>query len=107
MSVLDENIVESQRQLLRSWRIHIREIGHELGRTGMLDDEIIPLLGRLRQPTFVTRDFRFYDAKNRSAKYCIVCLAVGQQEAAVFVRKTLRHPALNTHPPSAWVRSSE
>ena len=63
----------------------------------MLDDEIIPLLRRLRHPTFFTRDLRFYDAKNRSAKYCIVCLAVGQQEAAVFVRKTLRHLALNTH----------
>ena len=96
MNVLDENIIESQRQLLRAWRIHIRQIGHELGRAGMLDDEIISLLMRLRQPTFFTRDLRFYDAKNRSAKYCIVCLAVGQQEAAVFVRKTLRHRAFNS-----------
>lgn len=97
MNVLDENIVESQRQLLRGWRIPIRQIGHELGRAGMLDDEVIPLLRRLRHPAFFTRDLRFYDAKNRSVKYCIVCLSVGQQEAAVFVRKVLRHPALNSH----------
>jgi len=59
--------------------------------------EIIPLLRRLGRTPFFTRDLRFYEAKNRSAKYCIVCLAVGQQEAAVFVPKILRHPALNTH----------
>ncbi|MFQ5667818.1 MAG: hypothetical protein ACE5I7_15505 [Candidatus Binatia bacterium] len=42
------------------------------------------------------RDLGFYQAKSRSANYCLVCLAVRQHEAAVFVRKVLRHPALNT-----------
>jgi hypothetical protein len=96
VNVLDENIVESQRQLLRGWRIRIRQIGHEVGRAGMPDKEIIPLLRRIRRVTFFTRDLRFYEAKSRSANYCLVCLAVGQHEAAVFVRKILRHPALNT-----------
>lgn len=96
MNVLDENIVESQRQLLRGWRIRIRQIGHELGRAGMLDDEIVPFLHRIGDVTFFTRDRGFYERKHCSAKYCIVCLAVGQQEAAVFVRNVLRHPALNT-----------
>lgn len=96
MNVLDENIVESQRQLLRGWRIRVQQIGHELGRAGMLDDEIIPLLRRIRRLTFFTRDLRFYEAKSLSANYCLVCLAVGQHEAAVFVRKILRHPSLNT-----------
>lgn len=35
MNVLDENIPDNQRQLLRSWRIHVRQIGHEVGRQGM------------------------------------------------------------------------
>ena len=96
MNVLDENIVESQRQLLRSWRIHVRQIGHEMGRAGMQDEEIIALLHRTGRVTFLTRDLRFYDARNRSRDYCLVCLAVGQYEVAVFVRKVLRHSALNT-----------
>lgn len=96
MNVLDENIVESQRQLLRSWRIHVRQIGHEIGRAGMLDEEIIALLHRTRSATFFTRDLRFYDARNRARNYCIVCMAVGQHEVAVFVRNVLRHSALNT-----------
>jgi hypothetical protein len=44
MNLLDENIPESQRQLLRSWRIRIRQIGDEVGRKGMKDEAIIPLL---------------------------------------------------------------
>jgi hypothetical protein len=96
VNVLDENIVESQRQLLRSWRIHIRQIGHEVGRAGMHDKEIIPFLHRTRRVTFFTRDLGFFDSKNRSREYCIVTLAVGQHEVAIFVRNVLRHPALNT-----------
>ena len=96
MNVLDENIVESQRLLLRSWRIRVRQIGHEVGRAGMRDEEIIAFLRRTGQVTFFTRDLRFFDAKNRSPDCCIVCLAVGQYEVAAFVRKILRHPKLGT-----------
>ena len=96
MNVLDENIVESQRQLLRGWRIRVRQIGHDLGRAGMPDEAIIPFLGQTRRVTFFTRDLGFYEAKNRSAYYCIVCLAIGQHEVAVFVRNLLRQRALNT-----------
>jgi hypothetical protein len=37
MNILDENIPESQRQLLRSWRIRVRQIGYEVGRRGNSD----------------------------------------------------------------------
>jgi len=61
MNVLDENIVASQRELLRSWKIHFRRIGSELGRLGMKDHEdIIPLLHTLPRPTFFTHDHGFY-----------------------------------------------
>ncbi len=45
MNVLDENIIAPERERLRTWRIHFRSIGEEIGRLGMKDrEEIIPLL---------------------------------------------------------------
>jgi hypothetical protein len=96
MNILDENIPDSQRQLLRSWRIRVRQIGHEVGREGMKDEEIIPLLHQLGPVTFFTRDLGFYHRRLCHANYCLVCLAVGQYEAASFIRRFLRHPAFNT-----------
>lgn len=97
MLLLDENIVESQVQLLRARRLAPRQIGVEVGRQGMKDDEIIPLLHSLRQPTFCTRDLRFYERDEPHAGYCIVVLSVGQYEVASFVRQILRHPQFDTH----------
>lgn len=96
MNILDENIPESQRQLLRSWGIKIRQISHEVGRQGMKDEEIIPLLHQQGLASFFTRDLGFYHRRLCHAKYCIVCLAVGQYEAASFIRRFLRHPAFNS-----------
>jgi hypothetical protein len=95
--VLDENIPESQRQLLRSWRIPIRQIGLDVGRKGMKDDAIVPLLHRLSSPTFFTRDKGFFLPELCHASYAIVVLAIGQQEAASFTRRVLRHPKLRSH----------
>jgi len=96
MNLLDENIPDSQRQLLRSWRIRVRQIGHEDGRQGMKDEEIIPFLHGLRSATFFTRDLGFYHRNLCHDSYCLVCLAVGQYEVASFARRFLRHPAFNT-----------
>jgi hypothetical protein len=54
MNLLDENILASQRELLRSWRIAIRQIG--------IDFQIISLLRQHPRTTFFTRDLGFYDA---------------------------------------------
>ncbi len=43
MIILDENFPDSQRQLLKGWRVSFRQIAFEIGREGMKDDEIIPL----------------------------------------------------------------
>jgi len=95
---VDENIPEDQRQLLRSWRVRTYQIGHELGRQGMKDEpHIIPLLHRLPKPTFFTRDLGFYDRNLCHNGYCIVCLAVSQDEAASFIRRFLRHSRFNSH----------
>ena len=96
MNVLDEQILENQRQLLRSWRIPVRQIGCDIGRMGLKDREIIPLLLQLRKPTFFSLDFDFFERRLCHAKYAIVCMDVRKHEAAVYVRRLLRHPESNT-----------
>ena len=96
MIILDENFPESQRQLLRGWRIPIRQIGYEVSRKGMLDDEIIPFLLQRRRCTFFTIDLDFYRRRLCHARYCLVCLDVGEYEAAAFVRRLLRHSEFDT-----------
>ena len=49
MNILDENILEDQRQLLRNWRVPLRQIGYEAGWKGMQDEEIISFLLGLRK----------------------------------------------------------
>ena len=96
MIILDENVIENQCELLRSWRIRFRQIGFEIGRPGIKDHEIIPLLNKLRRPTFFTRDDDFYNRKLSHAKYCLAHLAVRKDEVALFVRRVLRHQEFNT-----------
>ena len=96
MIIIDENFPESQRQLLRSWRISFKQIGIELGREGIKDDEIIPLLHQLRQATFFTLDEGFFDPTLRHVGYCLVYIDTNQYESAAFVRRSLRHPLLDT-----------
>jgi len=96
MNLLDENVVETQCRLLRKWRIPFRQIGDAVGRQGMKDSEIIPLLHGLASPTFFTRDDDFYDRRLCHASYCLAHCAVGKNEVAVFVRRFLRHPRFNT-----------
>ncbi|HMV51422.1 MAG TPA: hypothetical protein PLD20_30375 [Blastocatellia bacterium] len=97
MNVLDENLGERHRRELASWKIHVRQIGVELGKQGMKDrNDIIPLLHRLRQPTFFTRDHDFYHPWLRHHGYCLVFLDVKPPEAAHYIRRFLRHPKFRT-----------
>ena len=97
MNILDENIPFGQRQPLADRGIHFRQIAREIGREGLDDrEQIIPLLHRLRRPTFFTRDQDYYDPELRHAGYCLVYLDVGPDEAAEFIRRFLRHPSFRT-----------
>lgn len=96
MNILDENIPENQRQLLRSWRIPMRQIGYDVGRQGLKDREIILLLLQLRRATFFSLDFDFYKRDLRHSTYCLVCMDVRKQDAAIFVRRFLQHPQFDT-----------
>lgn len=96
MNIIDEQILESQRQMVRSWRIPVRQIGFDIGHKGLKDNEIIPLLLELRRPTFFTLDFDFFHNHLCHAKYAIVCMDVRKHEAAIYVRRLLHHPEFNT-----------
>jgi len=96
VNILDEHIPAEQRQLLKSWRILVRHVGYDVGRKGIQDDEIIPLLCRLRHPTFFTLDFGFYQRELRHERYCLVCMDIYEDESASFVRRLLRHPEFDT-----------
>ena len=96
MNILDENVLEDQRQLLLNWRVPFRQISCEVGRRGMKDDEIIPFLLTFRQPTLFTVDRDFYRRDLCHAQYSLVYLDVAQSEAAAFVRRLLRHPEFDT-----------
>ena len=91
MIIIDENFPESQRQLLSNHRIKFKQIGIEVGRMGLPDEEIIPLLLKYKNPTFFTLDFDFLKRKLVHSKYCLAFLDVGQYESAVFIRRFLRH----------------
>jgi len=96
MNILDENILNDQRQLLKMWRITSRQIGDDTGRKGMQDEEIIPLLHRSDRPTFFTRDSDFYHRRLCHPGYCLVYLDVGRYEVASFVRRLLRNRQFDT-----------
>ena len=85
-----------QRQLLQSRRISVHQIGDDIGRKGMQDEEIVPLLHRLSHPTFFTRDGDFYRRHLCHPRYCIVYLDIGRYEVASFVRRLLRHKQFDT-----------
>jgi len=96
LNVLDENITEFQAELLRRWRVRFRQIGEDIGRAAMGDEDIMPLLHKLRPVTFFTRDLGFYRAELRHPEYCLVCLAVAGDQAANLIRRFLGHPRFNT-----------
>jgi hypothetical protein len=72
MNILDENIPKPQRELLEGRRISVRQVGVNVGRKGLLDEEVISLLQHLRQPTFFTRDSDFYQRPLCHSGYCLV-----------------------------------
>ena len=96
MIILDENIPRDQWEELRRKRVPVKKIGVDIGRKGLDDEDIIPLLHRLNRPTFFTLDVDFWDRNLRHEGYCLVYLDISRTTAAVYARRLLRHPELNT-----------
>src|SRR5437867_4419141 len=82
MNLLDENVRDDQRTLLRQWRIPFRQIGKELARAGIQEENLFPLLHRLKRPTLFTQDEDFFKRRLCHRAYCLVWLNVSNIEAA-------------------------
>lgn len=96
MIILDENIIASQREQLKKWRIHFSRVGVHIGYRGIDDVDIMPLIQKMPKPTLFTRDSDFFKKYFCHKKYCIVFLNINQDEVAVYIRRFLRHPQFNT-----------
>jgi hypothetical protein len=96
MNVLDENFPVEQVELLRSRGVHVRKIGQDIGRAGMLDPEILTLLHATTRPTLFTLDADFASPLLCHPAYGLVFLFIYPRDAAMYVRRVLRHPVLNT-----------
>ena len=96
MNVLDENIVAQQREQLKRWRIPFRRIGEHLAAYGTTDENLIPVLQRLKQPTLFTHDGDFFKERFSHLNYALVYLDVSDREIAQFLRRFLKHQAFDT-----------
>jgi len=81
--------------LLRSWRIRFRAVGGEVAFSGTKDENLIPALHRLSNPTFFSLDQDFYHRSLAHSGYCLVWLDVRGRRAAEFIRRFLREPAFD------------
>jgi hypothetical protein len=97
VNILDEDISVPECEQLRVYKIHFRQIGVEIGRSGMKDrEEILPLLHRLKRPTFFTLDHGFYHPTLLHQGYCLVFLDIWEDEVAAYIRRFFRHAAFRT-----------
>jgi len=63
--------------------------------SGIKDEDIIPLLHRLRWVTFFTQDEGFFQSALCHLAYCLVWLDVRADDAAYYTRLFLKHPLTN------------
>ena len=96
MILLDENIRQDQGVQLRRWRAPFRHLVDDIAPAGTKDPDIIPLLHRLKQPTFFTHDRDFFQQRLAHPAYYLVWLDVFDGEAARFIRALLKHERFNT-----------
>jgi hypothetical protein len=96
MLVLDENLPAGQRLLLRKWGLRFRLVGVDVASWGTQDENLIPWLHRLPQPTFFSLDRDFYRPRWVHPSYGLVWLDVADNHAAEFIRRYLRHPSFDT-----------
>ena len=93
MLILDENVIDDERQELLRRGLKVRQVGHEIGKKGTSDPDVRRLLQRLPQPTLITRDQGFFDRRFCHRRYCIIVFVVEENELADFTVRILRHRA--------------
>jgi len=97
LNLLDENFPQDRRPLLQAWGIHFRQVGNEFATRGVKDPNLLPLLHRRRNTTFITQDKGFFDPALCHPRYCLALIDASPDDAAYFVRRFLRHPRFNTN----------
>ena len=97
MNILDEDISAPTCKRLRAYKIHFRQIGVDIGRSGMKDrEDVLPLLHRMKSPTFFTLDHGFYHPTLLHQRCCLVFLDVWDDEVAEYIHRFLRHSEVRT-----------
>lgn len=96
MFLLDENVSEAEVLRLRRWGIHVRVVGHDLGRIGTADEDLLPLLRRLKRPVLFTQDAGFFRFDWLHPNYGLIWIDARPAEAANLIRRFLKHPRFNT-----------
>ena len=96
MNLLDEQVRADQRLLLARWRIPFRQIGKDIATSGIKDENIIPFLHGLKRATLFTHDQGFFRRQLLHPGYSLVWLDASDIEAAVYIRRFLKHPFFYT-----------
>jgi hypothetical protein len=96
VNILDENVTRDQADLLTQWGIRFRSLSRDFGRQGIQDDNILPFLLRLKQPTLLTRDEDFFERRFLHARYCLAWFDMDAGQTAFFIRRFLSHPEFRT-----------
>ena len=106
MLVIDENISEIEVWRLRECGLAVRQIGPDVANQSIGDDDILPVLHRLKQPTFFTRDGDFWKPRLWHAGYCLVFMDVPELEGERWRRRSGGPSSilLSTRTPSARER---
>ena len=96
MNILDENIIASQRQRMRSWRVRVRQVGVDIARKGLQDEEIPPIFASPASADLLHAGSWFLSAGGLppAVRYCLP--GGSAEKVAIFVRRVLRHRRLNT-----------
>lgn len=63
----------------------------------MGDDNIVPMLLRLKKPTLLTRDRDFFARELLHPGYSLVWFDVGAGETAFYIRRFLKHSSFKTN----------
>jgi hypothetical protein len=96
MFVIDENVSELEVLRLRRAGIRVRLIGDDVARKGYTDENLLPVLRRLKQPVFFTQDQDFFQFRWLHADYALVWVDTHPNAVAEHVRRFLRHPEFAT-----------
>jgi hypothetical protein len=97
VNLLDHNMPRDQVNQLRRWKVHVQQIGFEVGRPEWDDQqEVLRLLHRRKGIAFFTRDLGFFRRRLCHPNYCLVVLTVPVMETATYIRRLLRHPVFRT-----------